>query len=39
MTQSEFGKRMAELEAEADRNGCAVIPAEPLFDPADQEKG
>ena len=29
----------AELEAEADRNGCAVIPSEPLFDPADQKKG
>ena len=35
MTQEEYDKRLEELEAEADRRGCCVIPATPVMDPAD----
>lgn len=34
MTKKQFEKRLAELEAEADRRGCCVIPARPLREPA-----
>ena len=30
MTQAEHDKRLAELEAEADRRGCCVILAQPI---------
>ncbi len=33
MTQAEYDKRLAELEAEADRRGCCVIPAQPIPPP------
>lgn len=33
MTQAEYDKRLAELEAEADRRGCCVIPAQPIQPP------
>lgn len=33
MTQEEYDKRLAELEAEADRRGCCVIPAQPIPPP------
>ena len=33
MTQAEYDKRMEELEAEADRRGCCVIPAQPIPPP------
>ena len=33
MTQSEYDKRLAELEAEADRRGCCVIAAQPVPPP------
>ena len=35
MTKAEYQKRLEELEREADRRGCCVIPAEPLIDPDD----
>ena len=35
MTKAECQKRLEELEAEADRRGCCVIPATPVKDPAD----
>ena len=35
MTQQEYDKRLAELEAEADRRGCCVIPATPIPPPED----
>ena len=35
MTKAEYQKKLAELEREADRCGCCVIPAEPLIDPDD----
>ena len=37
MTQAEYDKRIAELEAEADRRGCCIIPARPI-PPPDTEK-
>ena len=33
MTQEEYDKRLAELEAEADRRGCCIIPAQPIPPP------
>ncbi len=33
MTQEAYDKRLAELEAEADRRGCCVIPAQPVPPP------
>ena len=33
MTQQEYDKRLAELEAEADRLGCCIIPAPPIPPP------
>jgi hypothetical protein len=33
MTQEEYDKRLAELEAEADRRGCCIIPATPVPPP------
>ncbi len=33
MTQEEYDRRLAELEAEADRRGCCVIPAQPIPSP------
>lgn len=33
MTQEEHDRRLAELEAEADRRGCCVIPAKPIPPP------
>lgn len=33
MTQEEYDKRLAELEAEADRRGCCIIPATPIPPP------
>lgn len=33
MTQAEYDKRLAELEAEADRRGCCVIAAVPVPPP------
>ncbi len=33
MTRAQYEKRLAELEAEADRRGCCVIPAKPLREP------
>ena len=33
MNGEEYQKRLAELEAEADRRGCCVIPATPIPDP------
>lgn len=33
MTQEKYEKRLAELEAEADRLGCCVIPAKPIPSP------
>ncbi len=33
MTQPEYEKRLAELEAEADRRGCCIIPAQPIPPP------
>ena len=33
MTQAEYDKRMEELEAEADRRGCCIIPAVPVQPP------
>ena len=35
MTKAECQRRLEELEAEADRRGCCVIPATPVMDPAD----
>lgn len=33
MTQQEYDKRLAELEAEADRRGCCIIPETPIPPP------
>ena len=33
MTQAGYDKRLAELEAEADRRGCCIIPATPVPPP------
>ena len=33
MPQGEYNKRLEELEAEADRRGCCVIPAQPIPPP------
>lgn len=33
MTQEEYDKRLEELEAEADRRGCCIIPAQPIPPP------
>jgi hypothetical protein len=33
MTRAEYHKRLEELEREADRRGCCVIPAKPLTPP------
>ena len=33
MTQAEYDKRIEELEAEADRRGCCIIPATPVPPP------
>lgn len=33
MTQAKYDKRLAELEAEADRRGCCIIPAVPVPPP------
>lgn len=38
MTQAEYDKRLAELEAEADRLGCCVIPAQPIPPPDEPRK-
>lgn len=35
MTKAQYERRLAELEAEADRRGCCVIPAKPLDPPAE----
>ena len=37
MTKAEYDKRLEELEAEADRRVCCVIPAQPI-PPPDTEK-
>ena len=34
MAKAQYEKRLAELEAEADKRGCCVIPARPLREPA-----
>ena len=33
MTQEEYDRRLAELEAKADEAGCCVIPAQPIPPP------
>lgn len=33
MPQEEYDRRLAELEAEADRRGCCIIPANPIPPP------
>ena len=38
MTREEYDKRLAELEAEADRLGCCVIPAQPVPPPDEPRK-
>lgn len=38
MTQDEYEKRLAELEAEADQRGCCVIPAHPIPPPDEPRK-
>ena len=35
MTKRQYEKRLAELEAEADKRGCCVIPSRPLREPRD----
>ena len=35
MTRAECQKRLEEIEREADRRGCCIIPAEPIPDPAE----
>ena len=37
MTQEEYDKRLAELEAEADRRGCCIIPATPIPPPNSEQ--
>ena len=37
MTKAKFQKKLEELEREADRRGCCVIPAQPI-PPPDTEK-
>ena len=39
MNQQEYDKRLAALEAEADRRGCCVIPAQPIPPPEDGSPG
>ena len=38
MTKKQYEKRLAELEAEADKRGCCVIPARPLREPKAAKK-
>ena len=38
MTRAQFEKRLEELEREADRRGCCVIPARPLREPKASKK-
>jgi hypothetical protein len=38
MTKAEYDKRLAELEAEADRCGCCVVPVRPLREPKAAKK-
>ena len=38
MTKKQYEKRLAELEAEADKRGCCVIPTRPLREPKATKK-
>ena len=38
MTKKQYEKRLAELEAEADKRGCCVIPTRPLREPKAAKK-
>lgn len=37
MTRKQYEKRLAELEAEADRRGCCIVPAKPLREPSKRQ--
>ena len=38
MTRAQYQRELEKLEAEADRNGCCVIPARPLREPKAAKK-